>query len=288
MEEQNNIVEPQKEKGKKGLIIGLIVIILILIAIITIVLLKPALNLVGNNNDQPKSSETNKQDDINTNEENTKEEIDFDTNEADKLLQKFGLSKNGGLWSTMYNIYEKGYDDELKLIMAINNVDSSKKETSLCSKIYLGKDYARYIENGYWDHYESKNMKGGNCNPSDELTVIKYSDVNKIHEEMFGTSAIKKPTEKHYCSYAYQIYDYNAEGKFYNSMKAEGGCGGTYGPNTFKVRSAKLNGNILTITVVYAIGSDNYTEADFDNVSNYIVTFKKDGNNYTFQKIEKK
>lgn len=233
------------------------------------------------------AKENNKEVEKNTTKEVEKEE-EFTLDDAKELLDKFGLTLDSKLkssrWLEVYEGTNVTYNDDFKLANAAANVDEGLIKTKTCDELYEGKakvEYNRYV------------LDSGNvCTKGDNSKIIDYNDLNKVYKELYGSDAPKKRISL--VGMYYKFYEYNSEENYYNQVQC-GSCGGTNGPTTieFKVRSANVDGNKLEITVAYnrISGEErepNLEDSHLDEISNYIVTFKKDGNHYIFESLNKK
>ena len=296
MEEENKIIEESNKKSRNTkIIITIIITVVILIGTgLALIFIPKMLPITSKNN-------------INNNDDNIDmistdiEPIDipikgnYSLEDTEKLLQKFGLSINGKL-PAVKGVYKLGYTDEFKFIVAAENVSNDKKQEKLCGEVYEGRFNIDY-------GYKSPETDGV-CNKDYNVTVINYDDINNVYKEMYGTDAPKKSLKV--MGQYYKFYDYNRENNTYNSLEC-GGCGGTTGPAVYKIREANLNDDILEITVAYGhtVASDmdedllhkihfndkgiadNLTNEDLDKIPNYKITFKKDGENFIYQNMEK-
>lgn len=233
------------------------------------------------------TKENNKEVEKNTTKEVEKEE-EFTLDDAKELLDKFGLTLDSKLkssrWLEVYEGTNVTYNDDFKLANAAANVDEGLIKTKTCDELYEGK--AKVENNRYV-------LDSGNvCTKGDNSKIIDYNDLNKVYKELYGSDAPKKRISL--VGMYYKFYEYNSEENYYNQVQC-GGCGGTNGPTTieFKVRSANVDGNKLEITVAYnrISGEErepNLEDSHLDEIPNYIVTFKKDGNHYIFESLNKK
>jgi len=279
-------------------------VIIIMIIIFAILIIGTGIALLINSNIITTNNTSNTTNNINDNTNMISTDIEpidiptkgnYSQDDAEKILQKFGLSINGKL-SANGGVYQLGYTDEFKFIVAVENVSTDKKHEQLCGEVYEGRFNIDY-------GYKSPETDGV-CRKENKVTVINYDDINNVYKEMYGTDAPKKSVKV--MGQYYRFYDYNRENNTYNSLEC-GACGGTTGPAVYKLREANLNDDILEITVAYGYSiadyvdeelshkihyndkgiADNLTNEDLDKMSNYKITFKKDGKNFIYQSIEK-
>lgn len=151
MEEQNNITEPKKEKGKTGLIVGLIIVILILAGIIAILLLKPTLfnfnnTSNGNNNGNPDSGEKEDK------KEETPKTFDLANFDSTKSLNKKSNIKYGETATEANTVMSKPNTSPVVNYISVELQDS-KKEAVISANwdemLYNGKskEYTYTISN---------------------------------------------------------------------------------------------------------------------------------------------
>ncbi len=240
-----------------------------------------------------------------TEEKTEKEENEITLEDAEKVLVKFGLSKNSILSSHLGVYHSVGYTEDFKLANAIANVEESKIAKDVCSRLYLGEDTADYITNQGNPYYRAKSNSGV-CYPADQIDTVKYDDVNEVYKDLYGTDAPKKAFSV--LGGYYKFYDYNTKQDIFVSLKCNG-CGGASGPFAQTIREATLEDNVLTVLVAagpikpegpstFSVGEETFTyegdnveetviENHVDKLQQFKITFTKEGDHYTFQNFEK-
>ena len=163
----------------------------------------------------------------------TKEEIvekDFDIDEAQKLLEKFGLG-NAGTYCT-------NYPESVRVRAALSSIDKDKLEKKKCTDWY-SVDESSYCR-----------LEKGVLGANDDMTLIPYDLANKQYNKMFGENIKQKSFSDFSLYFGWSGYSYNAEHKVFIPVEC-GGCGGTRGPQTevYKIKDAKVKGDKVTIRV---------------------------------------
>jgi len=246
-----------------------IVIVILLIAIILGLCAYIAYdkNLFGIKGEKKESNTVEKKDDKTT--KGASE--DFDLEQAEQLLTKFGFNEEIGCFSS--KIYDSYYSDDYKQIVALNNAFEREdlKTQKKCSEVYSQDKY----------NNESKSYKSdyGVCTDEHGTSIISYEDVNKIYKEMYGLDMPKKGVNSTSVSgLYYKFYDYIESLDSFAIIEC-GGCGGGCGTNgneffdINKLKSAYTKGDSLIIEVYHDI-LEFKTAVDRDGEYKYVSTTK--------------
>lgn len=162
---------------------------------------------------------------------------DFNMEEAKKLLAKFKID----IEDNKSSILDANYNDVYKKFRALENVDSSKIIEKECSELYDEK-----IEPSP-EGYDRYNTPLGYCFANEKAKVYPYDEVNKVHNEMFGTDVSKEPIRS--CPDVYD-FDEKLNGFVLNHNR---GCGFEGGPvyTISQIKSAKQIGNKVYIDIYH-------------------------------------
>lgn len=156
---------------------------------------------------------------------------------AKNLIEKYVL----GMDLNLYEIKNNGLTENIKLKMAIVNVNSDK--VVLCEDAFDFSDVEYTLNGGAFG-----------CETGDKQEAISYSLVNNKYKELFGAAKEAPKT--------YALYDYNYSSKTdsYVHLYRFGTSG--FKSSYYNVENAKINDNKLAIEITYI----DYVEA-MDTVS---------------------
>ena len=248
-----------------------IVIVILLIAIILglCVFIAYDKNLFGIKGEKKESSNTvEKKDDASKTKDVSN---DFDLEQAEQLLTKFGFNEEIGCFSS--KIYDSYYSDDYKQIVVLNNAfnNNELKTHKKCSEVYSSDKYSE----------ERKAYEGdyGVCYEEHGTSIIAYEDANKIYNELYGIDMPKKGVNSGSLSgMYYKFYDYIESLDSFAIIEC-GGCGGACGTNgneffdINKLRTAYTKDNSLIIEVYHDI-LEFKPAVDRDGEYKYVSTTK--------------
>lgn len=263
-----------KKKGK-GKTITIVILILIIIGLVSYIAYdKGAFDSFLNKND------TKEEDNKKEEETNKKEELDINSTEVKKLVDKYTL---GGtltlndiyfIHSTEKNISNLSNDEFALMASYLNSFPNAKEDTRNDTSLYL---------------------------------VITKDEYNEAFKNTFGPDVeVKSATKasKAYCG----SYIYNATNDNYEALQA---CGGVWPMGSYLVSASKDNNNIYIYEKAYSIDpgedevyiysmnkednkikvssyEDSYVKENYnDYLDTYKFTLKKaSDNNYYFYSVE--
>lgn len=272
----------EKKKSGKGKTLTIVILILIILGLVGyIVYDKNVLELKKDSNLE------NKQ-------ELLKEEktIAFDDQEAQKLLDKFGIMDVylGG------TVFDRGYNDDYKNYVVLKQLEEKGTKGS-CQKILSKEIEEEKVTYREADHsYETPN---GVCQA--ETVLIDYEDANKLYQEMFGN----------FTSISRNSISFQVEGYYYSDIQLGFikttilGGGSNDAVYVVAYKDAFLDEDILTIEVYHKVVNKNddgtYTINDKKVESNekaeqeilknkdqmdiYKVIFVKEDDHFIFNRI---
>lgn len=220
----------QKKKSNGGLVIAFIIILLISVAGSSF-----GGYLFGKNDCKNECADCNTQSTVTVEEIENAE--DFGIEEATALLAKFKIE----IEDNRSSVLDGEYSADKKKFTALENVDSSKIIEKECSELYTEEETASQ------DGIVRYKSPIGYCFANEKAKVYPYEEVNKVHNEMFGTDVSKESIRS--CP---EVYDYeekiNAFVKNHNR-----GCGFEGGPiyTISKIKSAKKIGNMVYIDIYH-------------------------------------
>ena len=285
---------------------GLLITVIALVLVIGLLICKLTKDTTNKDNDATNNSNTQVTDIV----EGAK---DFDLNEAEQLLDKFGFKDVLGCNST--KIYDRFYSENYKKIVALNNafLQENLKESKKCSDIYNSDNYNEQ-RGGYVG-----TIGYGICYKDKEANIISYEDANKIFKQMYGYDMTKEGIST--ITKKFDYYDYSAKLDEFVSLEC-GGCGMVCGPeqviNITKLKNAYIKNDELIIDVYYHIidilegngfkyfytnkshdtvklesqdlesAKKEVEEKYLDKLDVYEVVFTKKDGNYIFKSVTKK
>ena len=218
-----------KDKVNKGLLTTVIVLVLV----IGLLLFKLTEDTTSTNKNSNTTSDNNTQ--VTDKVEGSK---DFDLNEAEQILDKFGFNERIGCGSGLYDNF---YDDSFKQAIVLRKVSDSVKTKKNCSELYT--ETREGEPSAYKGQY-------GVCYEEHGTSLISYDEANKIYTSMYGTDMPKKGFTTR--GFYYNFYDYNESLNSFVELNC-GGCGGACGPTLHinKIKSAYTLDDNLFIDVYY-------------------------------------
>ena len=205
-------------------------LIVIIILVLTIALLVGY--IISNKMTQKDTNKT-------TNEKQEQAEVkDMSLDEANQILEKFGINKEFGCTT----IVDSKYNDIYKALVAINNLDSSLKKEEECSKYYT-EELEEYIP-------EDKLYQGHLSNCLNTTTVINYDDVNKVYKKLFNEEMPKASINAmNIANLYFAMYYYDSEKNIFIGERPYGVGGTCYSTHIRQLKSAKVTGNTLKINL---------------------------------------
>lgn len=281
-----------EKKSKLPLIIIIILLVLIILGLGAFICYEKG--LFGGKDNEPKVVEK-----------------EYNLDKAKKLVDKYYITNYGS------NTFTTGLTDEAKVVTAIFNTNIKESSVISCYSAYSNNPNAKQdSDTSFFISFESS--RGGGCD-SDTVPFYSYDAINETYKELYGEDLdIAKK------SFAYEalIYDYLESNNGFAKLSCR--CGGvTFDRNLYFVKSAKLDGDKLTVDVAYitllqdqdsdfddptletTIGEEKvtykYSEVWKDNFeeefkekyydkmdANYTFTFEKEDDHYILKNLSKK
>ncbi len=200
----------------------------------------------------------------------------------------------------LYSVLLYMYVNKKGIVDNINNYpnftyEEFKKEHNLTDE-----DFDELAFNPYYDEdYEA-----------DKVLLFKSDDVKKLYKEVYGVEPTNTVVENHF-PYFYYEKEYDS---YFVVLNGGGACGIYFKQYNYKYTEDKDYAYIYTAVAYYncepyvykdielskqvdeipgdtfesaeEIVSSDYVKNNMDKLNKYRVVFKKDGNNYVFEKVE--
>ena len=167
------------------------------------------------------------------------EAVSFDLDEANQLLETFGINNRFGCTT----IAHKKYTDTYKAYVAIQNVDQSKIKEVPCSDLYSKIDLVD-------KDTEEERYQGsvGVCYPNTKVSIISYNDVNEVYQKMFGKELPRLSIDTTTVHTLLQdSYDYIRDHDVFASVQCYHCDGACYSHQIRELKTAYMKKDILRI-----------------------------------------
>lgn len=176
------------------------------------------------------------------------EEKNMPLDEANKILEKFGLNKNFGCQT----IVDSNYNDTFKALVAIDNLDETLIKEEDCSNYYNEK-IESYIPN-------TTIFKGNIGQCRNKTKVIDYNEINKVYKKLYDEEMPKNSINAmNLGNLYYDLYYYDAEKNIFIEEQPSGVGGTCASSHIREIKDAKIIDDTLKINF-YDFQTQYYNE----------------------------